>query len=385
VAPRPAVGHTARVAMRYLPFLVLLAVGCHASDVAYQPSEEPLAVEPQPPNELATKLEAFFDEATQAGKFTGTVIAIDHGKTVLSKSFGQADRKANVPNAEDTIFRIGSLSKQFTASAILALAKDGKLAVTDPVSKFFPEYPKANLTKDGTEVTLHHLLSQTSGLPNPEATEFFKTHAWFQRIEPAQLIDAIKDTPLVTQPGTTWAYLNYNYFLLGLVVERVSGMSYEAFLETRYFESLGMTDTGTIMRGEKKSREAIGYFRLEDGTFVTLADEPTFIDRDLTLVFGSGQVYTTLPDLVRWDRALAAGKIAGQEQLFQPNLANYGYGWVIADGFVWHNGALSPLGFSSLMARVPSKDRMVAYLSNLDIGVTAPLQGDVLKLTVATP
>jgi hypothetical protein len=88
---------------------------------------------------------------------------------------------------------------------------------------------------------------------------------------------------------------------------------------------------------------------------------------------------------VRWDRALAAGKIAGQDQLFQPNLANYGYGWVIADGFVWHNGALSPLGFSSLMARAPSKDRMVAYLSNLDISVTAPLQGDVLKLTAETP
>lgn len=375
-----------------LPLLLSL-LACGASSTTEAPSAPPPANDvpdasvtpdaeakaPKAPNELADAVDALFAAAESKDTFSGSVIVIDGGTIVLEKGYGMADRAAKRKVAPDTLFRIGSISKQFTATAVLALAQDGKLALTDPVSKYFPDYPRENLAQDGTEVTLHHLLSQTSGLPDPGGTPAFEKIAWRREIVPSEQVELVKGTPLVAKPGSAYAYLNYNFLLAAMIVEKVSGQSFEAFMKSRFFGPLGMKDTGTHLPAADAGRAAVGYYD-SAGELTTLTDEPAFKDPDVSLAFGSGQIYSTVQDLARWDRALVGETVlsaAKRDLLFTPNLGNYAYGWVVQKkgnvSFVWHNGALSPLGFTALAIRVPSKDRFIAYLANRDLALVQPL------------
>lgn len=348
------------------------------------PTTTPPIEEPPAPNALADAIDDVVGRAAKKDAFAGAVIVVDGGKQVLAKAYGSANRDAQKANALDTVFRVGSISKQFTATALLALVADGKVALTDPVSKHFPSYPKENLAKDGVEVTLHHLISHTSGLPDPRATSPFKAAVWRRAIAPSEQVGWAQTLPLVATPGTSYAYLNYNFLLAALVVEKVSGQSYEAFLKSRFFGPLGMTDSGTVLAGSPLDRSAVGYYD-SDGELLAFTDDPSFKDTDVTLAFGSGQVFSTVGDLAKWDRALYGDKIlpaAQRDLLFKANLDDYGYGWVIETKkgvtVEWHNGALSPLGFSSFMVRVPSKDRFVVYLSNIDISRVQPLESKII-------
>jgi CubicO group peptidase (beta-lactamase class C family) len=168
----------------------------------------------------------------------------------------------------------------------------------------------------------------------------------------------------------------------------VSGQSYEAFLKARFFDPLGMKDTGTVLPSALSSRSATGYYDSK-GELLAFTDDASYKDPDVTLAFGSGQIYSTVSDLARWDRALLGDKVLPAPQkdlLFAPNLDDYGYGWVIQKRngvtYEWHNGAISPLGFSAFMVRVPSKDRFVAYLSNIDISRVQPLESKIVELVV---
>jgi D-alanyl-D-alanine carboxypeptidase len=306
---------------------------------------------------------------------------------VLEKAYGLADPKGIRVNETGSVYRIGSLSKQFTATAILKLAEQGKLAVTDPVSKYFPDYPAANLKMDGVVVTLHHLLSQTSGLPDPAGVPEISAQFWFNPIAPSTQVAAVSGKPLVFKPGSKHAYMNFNYLMLGLVVEKASGQSYEDYLKTNLWKPSGMQTTGTLLPATLASQASIGS-STKTGKLFVLANDPTFKDRDVTLVFGSGQVYSSTADLAKWDQALEGDTVlsaASRKLLFTPNLDDYGYGWVheVQNGvaYDWHNGALSPLGFSSYMVRVPAKKRFVAYLSNFDATRTQSLKSRVEALT----
>lgn len=339
-------------------------------------------------NPLASALDKIFAAAAAKDQFAGAVVVVDGGKTVLTRAYGMADRTAKTPNTTDGIFRVASVSKQFTASAILALEDDGKLATTDPVSKFFPEYPKENLEMDGVAVTLHHLLSQTSGLPDAQATPYFRANVWKNPIDPKQMLEAEMVQPLKRKPGESFEYLNTNYFLLGLVIERVSGKSYETFLRERLLAKAAMSDTGTVLPKEKAARAAPGWAS-NGKSFYSYEKVATFADSDASYVFGSGQIYSTVSDLAKWDRALVGDAVlsaASRTKLFAPNLSGYGYGWVLDKKgtvpFAWHNGALSPAGYSSFVIRERGKDRFVAYLANLDIDLVAPLEAKVIA-TVA--
>jgi CubicO group peptidase (beta-lactamase class C family) len=355
--------------------LVLGGVGCGAANPpASAPAKRPISPlatnQETPPAAarlpaFALELDGIFQAAADADGFSGSVVIVDAGKQILAKGYGNARRQDKTKNAPDTIFRIGSVSKQFTASAVLRLAADGKLALTDPLSKFFPDYPKANLVKEGQEVTLHHLLSHTSGLPDPDKTPSFRAAVWKRVIQPSEQVNWIKDTPLVAKPGATHEYLNFNFLLAALVVEKVSGLSFEAYLKKTFFEPLGMTDTATTLPNHLASRAATGYY-LEAKTFETMTADPSFRDPNVTFAFGSGQIFSTVLDLAKWDRALAGDQVLPAKEralLFTKNLDDCGYGWFIHKKagveFQWHNGAISPLGFSAFAVRVPSKDRFV--------------------------
>jgi D-alanyl-D-alanine carboxypeptidase len=381
---------------------VLASIACSSSTT--DPSTTPAAVDapdaapvepavdaaPAPtPNALADAIDALFKDSAAKDVFSGTVIVVDGGKQVLAKGYGAADRIAKRDNTADTILRVGSMSKQFAASALLALVSDGKLALTDPVSKFFPDYPAANLVMDGVPVTLHHLISHTSGLPDPASTTAFKKAVWTRPIAPSEQVAFAQTLPLIAKPGTVFAYLNYNFLLAALIVEKTAGVPYESFLRTRFFDPLAMNDTGTVLPVSDSSRIALGYADFGSGKLTSFSQNPSFKDPDVTVAFGSGQIFSTIFDLAKWDRALKDVTVlpaAQRDLLFTPNLSSYGYGWVIQKkngvAFEWHNGALSPLGFASYMIRVPSKDRFVAYLANREIGVIQPFETKVEALAI---
>jgi D-alanyl-D-alanine carboxypeptidase len=379
-----------------LASLLLVLAGCSSSSSpAPDPTPAPPVASTEPdagpapeaPNALATSADALFTEAESKKTFAGTVVVVDGGKIVLEKAYGTAHVAPDAKNAADTIFRIGSVTKQFTATAVLTLAAEGKLAVTDPLSKHFPDYPTEKLTKDGAEVTLHHLLSHTSGLADPRQSDYFKTNVWKKPIDRQEMLRQGMLLDLIDKPGASFKYLNQNFLLLALVIEKVSGQSWEELLTKRFFEPLGMKDTGAFLPASKKARAATGYYE-DTGTLMAWSEAKGFGDPDVTFAFGSGQLYSTAHDLALWDRALASGKIAPaiQKQLFTANVSRYGYGWSIEKesgvDIQWHNGAISPLGFSSFVVRVPSKDRFIAYLANRDIDITEALEGKVAALSV---
>jgi CubicO group peptidase (beta-lactamase class C family) len=355
------------------------------------PTAEGPAVEPTAPareaetNALAASVDAALSNAAASDRFAGSVIVVDGGKEVLAKGYGEANRATQAKNTADTVFCIGSVSKGFTAAAVLALADDGRLKLTDKVAGFFPEVAPATFAEGGVDVTVHHLLSQSSGLPDPASTDAFRKAVWFRPIRPTEQLEWARGLPMVATPGSRYRYLNYNYLLAALVVERVSGRPFEQFLRERLLDPTGV-NASTSARG---TDDAVGY-RRTGSKLTTLNDDPRFTDRDLTFAFGAGQLRTTVRDLARWDRALARGAVltrASREVMVRPNLEGYGYGWIAerrrGTTVVWHNGALSPLGFSALVVRVPDKDRFVAYLANRDIDEVEPLEAKILDLAAA--
>lgn len=361
-----------------------LAAGCDAPGVVGSDAgtSDMAAIEPNP---LATEVDELFAAAASDDTFSGSVLVIDGGKQVLARAYGAADRTADRANQPTTIFRIGSVSKQFTAAAILLLVQDGQLSLEDPVAKLFPDYPAANLEKNGVEVTIHHLLSHTSGLPDPRQTDAFKDIVWSRAIDPREQVEMAMPLPLVREPGTACVYTNYNFLLAALIVEIVSGQTYETFLRERIFAPLGMNDTGTILAPSRRADAAVGY-SLYEGMLSSFADEPYFHDPDVSFSFGSGQIYSTVEDLARWDRALATDTpltLSMRNRLWQPNLDDYAYGWIVERKpalMQWHNGAIAPLGFYSIVVRVPSKDRFLAVLANRDVDLVESFEAKILKL-----
>ena len=361
-----------------------------APTTAVEPPQAPKETETKTPNVLADAVDALFTEAEAKDAFSGSVVVVDAGKQVLEKGYGFADRTAKRKNTPATRFHIGSVSKQFAATAILALVEDGKLALGDPVSKFFPAYPRENLEMDGQPVTIHHLISHTSGLPDPGATAPFKSAVWRRPIAPSEQIDFVKGQPLVRKPGSAYQYVNYNFLLAALIVEHASKVPYEQFLRERFFGPLGMEGSGTLLPAREAGAAAVGYAADRNGALTALADNATFNkDPDVTFAFGSGQIYSTVHDLALWDRALTGEVVLNAKErdlLFQPNRDRYAYGWVVEKkaGITveWHNGALSPLGFTALVVRIPSKDRFVAYLSNFDLPLVEPFEAKVLALAI---
>lgn len=367
----------------------LSLVACARSSASTQapPPAEKKSESPAP-NELASDADALFAKATQDGHFSGSIVVVDGGRTVLEKSYGYADVDAKRPNRNDGIYRLGSVTKQFTAAAILALAETGKLSVDDPVTKHITELPSENFAG----VTLHHLLSHTSGIGDARATTWFKAHAWFSAIDPKEYVAVGGALPMRRKPGTKFEYNNWGYYLLGLVVERVSRQALATFMKERFFAPLGMKDTSVLrsaLTAAQQARIPHGYEDSDkDGELETMDDSRRFVDRDMTMSLGSGQILSTVSDLAKWDRALAARKVLPklQDELFTNVLDDYGYGWAVEtrDGVAiqWHNGALSPLGFTALIVRVPSKDRFIAYLANLDVSLVMPIEEKVITLAV---
>ncbi|OAB27744.1 hypothetical protein PMSD_23235 [Paenibacillus macquariensis subsp. defensor] len=230
-------------------------------------------------------------ESYFSGYFSGAVLVAQKGEVLLTKGYGFSNLEHNVPNHSKTKFRIGSMTKQFTAVAILHLFEMNNLNIHDGINKYLSGYP------NGQSISVHHILTHTSGISN---LNYF--HSMRQYITTEKLVGRFKDLPLLSFPGEQFSYSNAGYILLAYILEKITGMSYEDYLRTYLFEPLSMKSTGCDnFRNILKDR-ASGYSLWEE------VSNTEFID--MSTAHGAGNLYSTVEDLFLWDRALSQKKFS---------------------------------------------------------------------------
>jgi len=303
----------------------------------------------------AQDLQFIVDEYIQ--KFSGSILVARNGEVLVKKGYGMANYEHDIPNTPQTIFRIGSVTKQFTATAIMQLQERGLLSVDDSLAKYIPDYP------NGDKITLHHLLSHTSGIVNISSIPEHRTNLML----PTPLektISLFKNKPLEFSPGERFKYCNSGYQLLGYIIEKVSGKSYEEFLEENIFQPLDMADSGMDKHSTILKNRAAGYTHDENNILINAP----YMNAPVT--FAAGSLYSTVEDLYRWDRALYTEKIlkkASLDKMFTPNKGNYGYGWriheILNHKCIHHAGG--QYGFQANIARFVDDDTCIILLSNV--------------------
>jgi CubicO group peptidase (beta-lactamase class C family) len=312
-------------------------------------------------------LEKYMDAEMKFKGFTGAVLVMKQNKVLLKKGYGFADREWNIPNTPETKFRIGSITKQFTAACILQLAEQGKLSLDDKLSKFIPSFPK------GDSVTIHMLLNHTSGIANYTAQKEFLNLATVSLTKDS-MIAFIKSRPFSFSPGTKFQYTNSGYFLLGYIVEKVSGQSYSDYVQQNIFNKIGMKNSGADKLDSVLSMRARGYNsnkkKISNADFISL-EWP----------FSAGILFSTVEDLYKWDRSLYGTTIlsnASKQKMFTPGKSNYGYGFIIDSmqkhARIWHNGGIP--GFISNISRYINDDVCVIVLANTEV-----IQNNTLPIT----
>lgn len=307
---------------------------------------------------LEEKVDEYINPHIQMEKFSGSILIAQKGEILLSKGYGMANYEHSVPNVPHTKFRMGSLSKQFTAMAIIQLQEKGLLNVEDPIIKYFPDYPET-----GKIITIHHLLTHTSGIPSFTGfPDFQKTSMMPSSLE--ETIARFKDKALEFAPGEKYNYSNSGYILLGAIIEKVSGQSYEMFLKENIFQPLKMMNTGYDHHSTILKDRAAGYFLGNEGL-----NNAAYTD--MSIPHAAGSLYTTAEDLYLWDRALHTEKLVKKsslDKIFTPFMGNYGYGWRIGDSFnrkvVAHSGGIN--GFTTHIARYLDDEVCVIVLINIE-------------------
>jgi CubicO group peptidase (beta-lactamase class C family) len=291
-----------------------------------------------------------------------TVLVARDGKILFSQAYGLADREKKIPAAPDTQFRIGSVTKQFTAAAILHLAEENRLSIEDPLAKYFPTYP------GGDKITLHQLLNHTSGLHNLTENPDFMTRV-IAPISSTDLLAWFQNDPPDFPPGEQFRYCNTGYVLLGQIVEKVSGLSYNDYLQKQFFVPLGMHDTGVYINATPPPHASKGYSYMLNGLYPAK-------DWDMSWAGAAGNLYSTAGDLWRWTEALQEGRVLNPDSLKtmitegpvlkKETLTRYGMGlyqsqlgWL---PIIAHNGGIN--GFLSVLTWFPDQKVTIAVLSN---------------------
>ena len=336
---------------------------------------------------LATEMETFVQTHADHRQFMGVVMVVRDGETWLSQSYGMANLEQEMPHTLDTRFRIGSLTKQFTAAAILQLQDQGRLDVQAPVQTYLPDYPNHT-------ITLHHLLTHTAGLPNfTSAPDYVE---WMQ--QPATLEDLIarfRDLPLEFEPGSQNRYSNSGYILLTQVIETVSGQSYGDYMQSHVFTPLGMANTGYDQPSPLPG--------LAQGYRGNARDYQTVPAPHPTTAQGAGGLYATVGDLVRWNRALF-GEVPGDRAVLSaaaiaamtapqvsldipsaPDLA-YGYGLGVDTSDqprIFHGGGIS--GFINSLLYLPKQDATIVVLSNVESSHPEQISAGLASILLGEP
>jgi CubicO group peptidase (beta-lactamase class C family) len=318
------------------------------------------------------RMEQVVQSYVPAKQFMGTVLVAQDGKVLLDKGYGFANLEWQVPNTPTTKFRLGSITKQFTAASILLLEERGKLKVEDPVKKYMPDAPAA-----WDKVTIFHVLTHTSGIPSFTSFPEFRSKE-AQAMTPQQLVDWFRDKPLEFEPGTKWNYSNSGYVLLGYLIEKISGQSYIDFLQQNIFTPLGMKDSGYDSNSTVIAHRAAGYAPGKDGP-----ENAGFVH--MSIPFSAGALYSTTEDLLRWEQGLFGGKVLKPESLVKmttPFKQDYAFGLAVltrnGHKVITHDGGIE--GFNTSLAYYPDDKLVVAVLANLNGQVPGQLTGRLAQV-----
>lgn len=317
----------------------------------------------------ARRIDAFVESYRQVGQFNGSVLVAKNGAVVFKKAYGLAQMEWEIPNTPDTRFRLGSITKQFTATLVLRQVERGRIRLDGTLSEYLPDYRKDT----GAKVTIHHLLTHTSGIPSYTDSPTFFPEVSRDPYPVAGFVKKFCSGDLEFEPGSKFHYDNSGYFLLGAVLEKVSGRTYEQLLREEILDPLGMKDTG-YDRGEIiLTRRAAGYEKDLGG----YRNAPYL---DMSLPYAAGALYSTVEDLYRWDQALYGTAVlseASKEKMFTPFLEGYAYGWNVRNipagepeagkKEIGHGGGIN--GFNTLIRRVPADRSLIVLLNNT--GATA--------------
>lgn len=309
---------------------------------------------------LEKKLDDYLKAAHDVWKFHGAALVAKDGKVIFKNAYGMANIELGVPNTPEMIFQIGSITKQFTATAVLQLAEKGLLGDDDPITKHLPDYP----TERGDSITIHNLLSHTSGIPSYTSMPGVMDNKALE-VSVDDLMEIFKDEPLDFEPGEKYVYSNSNYVVLGSIIEKVSGQTYEDYLQENIFKPLGMNNSGYDHRDRIMMNRAAGYSQNQDGDLINAE----FVH--MSSPYAAGALYSTVGDMFVWDQALYGEKIlkkSSLEKMFTPVKGNYGYGWVIDEAYdhkrIWHNGGI--FGFYTSFQRWVDDKVCVVVFSNND-------------------
>jgi CubicO group peptidase (beta-lactamase class C family) len=305
-------------------------------------------------------LSARGDELAKKDQFSGAVLVARHGKVLLQKAWGRANRETGAPVTPDTRFRIGSMNKMFTSVATLQLVEAGKIALDDPIGKYLTDYPNKDVA---SKVTVRHLLTHTGGTGDIFGPEFDKnrlslrTHSDYLKLYGSR--------GLTHEPGKEFEYSNYGFVLLGALIERVTGMSYYDYVDSKIFKPAGMTSTGSLTEADSVPNRSIGYMK-RDGAWVPNTDTLPWRGT------AAGGGYSTVGDLLRFAEALEAGKLISKKMLAEATKAQveggYGFGFDTKDEgplrSYGHNGGAP--GMNGDLRIFPQLGTVLVALSNLD-------------------
>ena len=317
--------------------------------------------------QTAADYDALVSKMHDYGLFDGAVLVAEGNTVVFQKGYGEADRAWDVPVTPDTRFRIGSITKQFTAALILQLVEEGRVALDAPLTTYLPDYP----ADPGDRVTVHHLLTHTSGIPSYTGLPGFMQAESRNPYTPAELTAVFSGLPQEFEPGTAYRYNNSGYILLGAIIEAVTGQPYDRVLREQLLTPLGLDDTGYEHNADVVERMAHGYTR----TGTRYANAPYL---DTTVPYAAGMMYATVGDLHRWTRALHAGRPFQRSATLQTMLTPFLDGYALGIGVgkeamgedsvrvVQHGGGIH--GFTAMLAYYPERDVTVAVLDNTSGG-----------------
>jgi CubicO group peptidase (beta-lactamase class C family) len=330
-------------------FISIAVLSCSSyAAIAQAPSNE----------EVNAKANEYMTAAEKVDKFSGSVLIARDGKPMFSKGYGMANYEWNIPNTPETVFRVGSITKQFTSAAIMLLQERGKLSTSDPICKYVTECPAA-----WEPITIKQVLTHTSGIPNYTSFPGWMDKKSVLPITTAELLAEYKSKPLDFTPGEKFSYSNSGYHLLGAIIEKVSGRTYTDFLQENIFTPLGLKQTGYDMPKPLIKFRAAGYSREGDGLV-----NAAYLD--MLIPYAAGSIYSTTLDLLTWEQALYGDKLLtakSREEMFMPFKSGYAYGWGVGKQLehnsMSHSGGI--YGFSAYIVRFPDDKLTVVVLSNV--------------------
>lgn len=332
---------------------------------------------------MEKQIDQIMNDQYQKENYGATVLVAKDGEVRYRKAFGKANVELDIDMIPENVFEIGSITKQFTAVGILMLLEEGKLSLDDEITKYIPDYP----TQD-TKITIHHLLTHTSGIKSytsiPSLREFAR-----KDLKVTELIDAFKNEPMDFKPGEEFRYNNSGYVLLGAIIEKVSGVSYEEFIQERIFNKLDMNTSYYGSKSKIIKNRAYGYQQSENG----------YVNADyisMTIPYAAGSIMSTVDDLLKWNTAVRNHELISKKSLEKAftnytlnngNNINYGYGWFLNSikdvPIIEHGGGI--FGFTTQGIYVPSENTYVIVLTNCDCDSPTETANKIAAIAIGKP